>query len=470
MSPAPVLAGEMPALPSAFLAELRAAMGERITTAEAVRAHHGKDASFMPACPPQAVAYPLDIGEVQRIVAACSAHRVPLIPYGAGTSAEGHISALHGGISVNMGRMDRVLRVSPEDMDATVQAGVTRKQLNRHLRDTGLFFPIDPGGDASLGGMASTRASGTNAVRYGTMRDNVLSVRAVLPNGQEIRTARRARKSAAGLDLTGLFVGAGGALGVITEVTVRLHGIPEAVTAGACTFPSIRNAVQLVIEAVQSCIPVARAELMDELSLRAVNAYSGLDLALAPTLLLELHGSPASVADQAERLAALAAEHGGRMGGWVSSQEARDRLWQARHDAYFALLRQRPGSEGWPTDVCVPLSRLADCIEETLEDLKDCPLPVSIIGHVGDGNFHLLFPVDPSKPAELMLAERFNDRLVRRAIGMDGTCTGEHGIGCGKLDYMELEHGPAVAAMRAVKRAFDPDGIMNPGKGWPPVA
>lgn len=453
-------------LPSIFLDGLSELLGDRMTTSAAACAHHGKDASFMPAMPPQAVAYPLDTAEVQRIVGIAAAHRVPIIPYGTGTSAEGHISAVRGGVCVDMSRMNRILRVSADDLDATVEAGVTRKQLNRHLRDTGLFFPIDPGADASLAGMASTRASGTNAVRYGTMRDNVLSLRVVLPNGEDIRTARRARKSAAGLDLTALFVGAGGVLGIITEVTVRLQGIPETVLASICTFPSIRDAVDLVIAAVQSGIPIARAELMDAASIEAVNAYSNLDLVVAPTLLLELNGTTATVAAYAEQVTSLAADFQGTIGRWLASQEERDRLWQARHDAYFALLRQHPGAEGWPTDVCVPISRLAECIEATLDDLKTCPLPVSLIGHVGDGNFHLLFPVNPSQPEHLTIAKNFNHRLIRRALEMDGTCTGEHGVGCGKLEYMPLEHGPAIKVMQTIKQSLDPLGIMNPGKGW----
>lgn len=453
-------------LPTAFLGSLSELLGDRMTTSAVVCAHHGKDTSFIPAMPPQAVAFPLDTAEVQRIVGIAATHRVPIIPYGTGTSAEGHISAVRGGICVDMGRMNRILRVSPEDLDATVEAGVTRKQLNRHLRDTGLFFPIDPGADASLAGMASTRASGTNAVRYGTMRDNVLSLRVVLPDGKDIRTARRARKSSAGLDLTALFVGAGGVLGIITEVTVRLQGIPETVLATVCTFPSIHHAVDLVIAAVQASVPIARAELMDAASIQAVNAYSNLDLAVAPTLLLELNGTSATVAAYAKEVTSLAADFQGTIGQWLASQEERDRLWQARHDAYFAFLRQHPGAEGWPTDVCVPLSRLAECIEATLDDLKTCPLPVSLIGHVGDGNFHLLFPINPSQPEHLKIAKHFNHRLIRRALDMDGTCTGEHGVGCGKLEYMDLEHGPAVAVMQAIKKSLDPLGIMNPGKGW----
>ena len=457
------------ALPPSLLADMETLLADRFTTAAAACAHHGKDSSFMPAAPPQAVAYPLDTAEVRRVVEAAAAHRVPIIPYGTGTSAEGHISAVQGGICVDLSRMNRVLRVSSEDMDVTVEAGVTRKQLNRHLRDSGLFFPIDPGADASLGGMASTRASGTNTVRYGTMRDNVLSLRVVLPNGDDIQTARRARKSASGLDLTALFVGAGGTLGVVTEVTLRLHGMPETVMAAASTFPTIRDAVDMVIEVVQSGIPIARAELMDEKSIQALNAYSKLGLTVAPTLLLEVNGSPAMAAAQAEEITALAAEHHGSIGSWMEGQEARDRLWQARHDVFFSFLRQHPGGEGWPPDVCVPLSRRADCIEQTQDDLKSCPLPVSLLGHVGDGNFHLLFPIDPSKPEQLEIAKEYNDRLIRRAIGMDGTCTGEHGIGCGKLDYMELEHGRAVSLMSSIKQAVDPLGIMNPGKGWRPL-
>ena len=447
--------------------DLSGLLGDRLSTARIVREHHGKDTSFHPLCPPQAVVFPENEDEVCRIVRACLRHRTPIIPYGAGTPTEGHISALKGGVAVDMSRMNRILRVSPSDLDVTVEAGVTRKQLNNHLRDCGLFFPIDPGADATIGGMAATRASGTHAVRYGTMKENVLSLSVVLPNGERIRTARRARKSAAGYDLTSLFIGSAGTLGLITDVTLRLHGIPETVAAGVCGFPSLESAVATAIAVIQSGVPVARIELMDELSMRALNGYSRLDLPVAPTLIFELHGTAASVAEQSDLVAVLAGDNGGSTIEWRTRQEERNRLWQARHDIYFALLAQRPGAEGWPTDVCVPIASLADCIGETLSDLRSCSLPVAILGHVGDGNFHVLFAVDPTKPQELAEAKIFNDRMIRRAIAFDGTCTGEHGIGYGKLGYMDLEHGGAVSVMRALKQALDPNDVFNPGKVVP---
>jgi D-lactate dehydrogenase (cytochrome) len=450
-----------------LLGELSSLLGDRVSTAAAVREHHGKDITFHPLHAPQAVVFPRDNSEVCRIVRICARHRTPIIPFGTGTSAEGHICALHGGVTVDMSGMSRILRVSAADLDVTVEAGVTRKQLNRFLRDTGMFFPVDPGADASLGGMAATRASGTNAVRYGTMKENVLSLAVVLPSGELIRTARRARKSAAGYDLTGLFVGSAGTLGIITEVTLRLHGIPEEIAAGICSFPSLGDAVAATTELIQTGVPLARVELMDTLSMQAASARAKLDLPVAPALIFELHGTKAGVAEQAELAVAVAGEHGGGAIAWRTQHEERERIWQARHDVYFALLAQRSGSQGWPTDVCVPMSRLADCIDETLADLRSCSLPVAILGHVGDGNFHVIFAVDPAKPAELAEATAFNDRMIRRAIDMDGTCTGEHGIGYGKLAYMELEHGHAVEIMRSVKLSLDPLGLFNPGKVIP---
>jgi D-lactate dehydrogenase (cytochrome) len=456
-------------LEPALIEDLAGLLGDRLSTAQIVREHHGKDTSFHQLCPPQAVVFPEDEDEVCRIVQSCVLHGTPIIPYGAGTSTEGHISALHGGVAVDMSRMNRILRVSASDLDVTVEAGVTRKQLNNHLRDCGLFFPIDPGADATIGGMAATRASGTNAVRYGTMKENVLSLSVVLPNGERIRTARRARKSAAGYDLTSLFVGSAGTLGIITDITLRLHGIPEAIAAGVCGFPSLESAVATAIALIQGGVPVARIELMDELSMRALNGYSKLDLPVAPTLIFELHGTGASVAEQSELVATMARDQGGGTIDWQTRQEERNRLWQARHDIYFALLAQRPGAEGWPTDVCVPISRLADCIGETLSDLRSCSLPVAILGHVGDGNFHVLFAVDPAKQEEIAATKVLNDRMIRRAIGFDGTCTGEHGIGYGKLAYMELEHAGAVGVMRALKQALDPLDLFNPGKVVPNI-
>jgi D-lactate dehydrogenase (cytochrome) len=388
----------------------------------------------------------------------------PIVPFGTGTSLEGHVAALKGGVCIDLSQMNRVLRVGAEDLDVTVEAGVTRKQLNEHLRDTGLFFPIDPGADASLGGMAATRASGTNAVRYGTMRENVLALTVVLPDGTVIHTSRRARKSAAGYDLTRLFVGSEGTLGVITEVTLKLYGIPEAISAAVCAFPTIAAAVDTVILTIQSGIPVARIELLDEPQMEAINKYSKLDHKVAPTLFFEFHGTNAGVAEQVEQVKAIAGDYGGDDFRWASNHEERSKLWQARHDAYYAALALRPGSKGWPTDVCVPISRLAECIAETKADLAQSSIPSALAGHVGDGNFHLIFMIDPSRPEEIAEASRLNDRMVARALAMDGTCTGEHGIGYGKLDFLDAEHGEAVAVMGAIKRAIDPDNLMNPGK------
>ena len=398
------------------------------------------------------------------IVSLCAEYRTPVIAFGTGTSLEGHVAALRGGVCIDLSQMNRILRVNAEDLDVTVEAGVTRKQLNEYLRDTGLFFPIDPGADASLGGMAATRASGTNAVRYGTMRENVLSLTVVLADGRVIRTARRARKSAAGYDLTRLFVGSEGTLGVITEVTVRLYGIPEAISAAVCAFPTIAAAVDTVILTIQSGVPVARIELLDEAQIDAINKYSKLDHRIAPTLFFEFHGTTAGVAEQVDTVKAIAAEHGGDDFRWATNSEERSRLWQARHDAYYAALALRPGSKGWPTDVCVPISRLAECIAETKRDLAQSSIPSALAGHVGDGNFHLIFMIDPQSRKEIAEASRLNDRMVSRALAMEGTCTGEHGIGYGKIDFLSAEHGEAVSVMRSIKQALDPNDIMNPGK------
>jgi D-lactate dehydrogenase (cytochrome) len=401
---------------------------------------------------------------VAAVVGLCAAQRVPVIPFGTGTSLEGHVAALRGGVCLDLSQMNRVLRVSPEDLDCTVEAGVTRKQLNEHLRDTGLFFPIDPGADASLGGMTATRASGTNAVRYGTMRENVLALTVVLADGRVIRTARRARKSAAGYDLTRLFVGSEGTLGVITEVTLRLYGIPEAMMAAVCPFPSIDAAVDTVVATIQAGIPIARIELLDEATMASVNAFSKLDYAVAPTLFFEFHGTVRGVEEQVAQVKEFAAEQGGVEFRWAANSEERSKLWQARHDAYYAALALRPGAKGWATDVCVPISRLAECIAETKRDLDRSSVFAVLVGHVGDGNFHLAFILDPGKPEEIAEASRLNDRMVQRAIAMDGTCTGEHGVGYGKMDFLIAEHGEAVSVMRTLKQALDPDNIMNPGK------
>jgi D-lactate dehydrogenase (cytochrome) len=447
-----------------LLASLRQLLGDRLSTSAAVCAQHGKDESYHEAHAPDAVAFAQSTDEVADIVRLCARYKTPIVPFGTGTSLEGHVAALKGGICIDMSQMNKILRVGAEDLDATVEAGVTRKQLNEYLRDTGLFFPIDPGADASLGGMSATRASGTNAVRYGTMRENVLALTVVLPDGRVIHTSRRARKSAAGYDLTRLFVGSEGTLGVITEVTVRLYGIPEAISAAVCAFPTIAEAVDSVILIIQSGIPVARMELLDEPQMDAINKYSKLDHKVAPTLFFEFHGTTAGVAEQVELVKDIAAENGGEDFRWASSQEERSKLWQARHDAYYAALALRPGSKGWATDVCVPISRLAECIAETKIDLAQSSIPSALAGHVGDGNFHLIFMIDPNQPEEIAEASRLNDRMVTRALAMDGTCTGEHGVGYGKMDFLFAEHGEAVNVMASIKRAIDPDNLMNPGK------
>jgi D-lactate dehydrogenase (cytochrome) len=448
----------------AVIAALRARFGERLSTAAAVREQHGRDESYHTPAPPDAVVFAHSTEEVAEIVALCARHKTPVIPFGTGTSLEGHVAALAGGVSIDLSRMNRVLRVSAADLDCTVEAGVTRKQLNEHLRDTGLFFPIDPGADASLGGMTATRASGTNAVRYGTMRENVLALTVVLADGRIIRTARRARKSAAGYDLTRLFVGSEGTLGVITEVTLRLYGIPEAIMAAVCPFPSVEAAVDTVVATIQAGVPVARIELLDAKQMAAVNKYAKLDYTVAPTLFFEFHGTARGVEEQVAQVKEFAAEQGAADFRWATTPEARSKLWQARHDAYYAALALRPGSKGWATDVCVPISRLAECIAETKRDLDQSFVSAVLVGHVGDGNFHLAFMLDPEKPEELAEATRINDRMVERAIAMDGTCTGEHGVGYGKMDFLIAEHGEAVGVMRQLKKALDPDNIMNPGK------
>jgi D-lactate dehydrogenase (cytochrome) len=451
-------------LEPSLLDSLRQLLGDRLSTAAAVCAHHGRDESYHAPHAPDAVAFVHSTEEVVAIVKLCAEHKTPVIAFGRGTSLEGHVAALAGGVCIDMSQMNRILRVNVEDLDVLVEAGVTRKQLNKHLRDTGLFFPIDPGADASLGGMAATRASGTNAVRYGTMRENVLALTVVLADGRVIRTARRARKSAAGYDLTRLFVGSEGTLGVITELAVRLYGIPEAISAAVCAFPSIESAVDTVILTIQSGIPVARIELLDESQMAAINRYSKLDHKVAPTLFFEFHGTPAGVAEQSEIVKAIAGEHGADDFQWATTSEARSKLWQARHDAYYAALALRPGSKGFATDVCVPISRLAECISETKQDLAQSPVPSALVGHVGDGNFHLVFMIDPDRPEEVAEASRLNDRMVARALAMEGTSTGEHGVGYGKMEFLIAEHGEAVSVMRTIKKALDPDGILNPGK------
>jgi D-lactate dehydrogenase (cytochrome) len=446
------------------IASLQELLGDRLSRAAPVLEQHGKDASYHPCVPPDAVAFARSTEEVSEIVKLCARHKVPIIPFGTGTGMEGHVVALRGGVCIDTSRMNRILQVSTGDLDATVQAGVTHGQLNEHLRDTGLFFSVDPGADASIGGMAATRASGTNSVRYGTMRENVLSLKVVLPDGRVIRTGRRARKSAAGYDLTRLFVGSEGTLGVITEVTVRLYGIPSAISSAVCSFPSVEDAVNVVIKTIQLGVPVARIELADAVQMDAINKYSKLNLRVAPTLWLEFHGSEASVREQAETVQLIASGHGGADFSWATKQEDRRQLWRARHDVAYADKALREGAQLWATDVCVPISRLAECIIETQKDLAASFLPAPIVGHAGDGNFHVGFVIYPNEPKEMAEAERLNDRLVHRALSLDGTCTGEHGIGCGKMDFLIAEHGEAVNVMRAIKQAIDPDNIMNPGK------
>ncbi len=446
------------------VAELRALLGERLSTSDSVRDQHGHDESYHPTYPPDAVAFAETTEEVAEIVKLCARHRRPVIPFGTGTSLEGQVAALFGGISIDMSHMNQVLEVNAEDLDCQVQAGVTRKQLNTYLRDTGLFFPIDPGADASLGGMAATRASGTNAVRYGTMRENVLGLTVVLADGRVIHTGGRARKSAAGYDLTRLFVGSEGTLGVITEVRLRLYGIPEATLAAVCAFDDLEGAIDAVILTIQSGVPVSRIEFLDEVQMDALNRYSKMNFAVLPTLFFEFHGTERGIAEQAETVGGIVKEFGGGDFRWESKPEERNKLWQARYDAYYAALALRPGSKGWPTDVCVPISKLAECILETKRDIQESKLLAPIVGHVGDGNFHLTFIIDPDDADEMKRTQELNERMVMRALAVGGTCTGEHGIGTGKMQFLQAEHGEAVSVMRSLKLALDPDNLMNPGK------
>jgi D-lactate dehydrogenase (cytochrome) len=454
-----------PDLPADALAALAQQFGERLSVGPAVREQHGNTTTWVANQPPDAVVFPASTEEVQAIVRVCAAHGLPVIPFGTGTSLEGQVNAPFGGVSIDFRDMNRVLAVHPQDLDCVVEPGVTRKQLNAFLRDDGVFFPIDPGADASIGGMTATRASGTNAVRYGTMKDNVLALRAVLANGELITTSRRARKSAAGYDLTRLLVGSEGTLAVITEITLKLHGIPEAVAGGICPFPSVEAACETAIATIQSGIPVARIELLDALQVKAVNTYSNLTLPERPMLCLEFHGSPAGVAEQSARFGEIAADHGGGPFEWATKAEERTKLWQARHDAYWAALGLRPGAKAIASDVCVPISRLAECVIATQEDVAASRLIAPIVGHVGDGNFHLSILIDVTDADEIRRTEGLLERLVDRALAMEGTCTGEHGVGQGKMKYLKAEHGEAaLLAMRAVKTALDPQNIMNPGK------
>ena len=448
------------------ITELKQLLGERATDAAAVREHHSHGESYHPPAPPDVVCFPSSLEEVVAIVKVSAQHGLPIVPFGAGTSLEGHVQALRGGISIDLRDMNRVVRVSTEDLDATVEAGVTRTQLNKALRNTGLQFPVDPGADATIGGMTATRASGTTAVRYGTMRENVLGLTAVLADARVVKTGTRARKSAAGYDLTRLFVGSEGTLGVITDVTVRLHPIPEAVAAAVCAFETIKGAVDTVIATIQLGVPVARIELLDDVQVDAVNRYSKTSYAVADTLFFEFHGdSERDVTEQSRIVESLAAERGGRGFQWATRLEDRERLWHARHNVHFASLALRPGCRSMATDVCVPISQLADCVLQTKADHANAPFPVCLVGHAGDGNFHVIYLIDPAKPAEIDEARRLNERMVARALAMGGTCTGEHGVGYGKMKFLAAEHGEnGVDVMRTIKRALDPDNRMNPGK------
>ena len=450
---------------AAVIAALAVRYGNRLATSRALREQHGHTTTWIENQPPDAVVFPQSTEEVQEIVRLCAAHHVPVIGFGQGTSLEGQVNAPGGGICLDFRDMNRVLAVHAEDLDCVIEPGITRKQLNENLRDTGLFFPIDPGADASLGGMAATRASGTNAVRYGTMKDNVLALKAVLANGEVISTGHRAKKSSAGYDLARLMIGSEGTLGIITELTLRLAGIPEAISSGICPFPSVEAACNATILTIQTGIPVARIELLDEMQVKASNAYSKLTLPETPMLFLEFHGSETSVAEQSQRFGEIAAEVGGGPFDWATKAEDRSRLWQARHDAYWAVMGMRPGIRALSTDVCVPISRLAECVTQSQRDLKESRLVAPVVGHVGDGNFHMLLLIDHNDADEIARAKAFLERLADRALAMDGTCTGEHGIGQGKMQYMPAEHGErTLDVMRAIKRALDPLDIMNPGK------
>ncbi len=447
------------------IAELEAAFGNRVVTSQAVREQHANTTTWVAGEPPDAVVYPQSADDVQQIVRICARHRAPVIAFGTGTSFEGHVNAPYGGVSIDLKDMNRIIAIHPQDFDCVVEPGVTRKQLNDYLRDQGLFFPVDPGADASLGGMCSTRASGTTAVRYGTMKDNVLALKVVRPDGELMTTSRRARKSSAGYDLTRLMVGAEGTLGIITELTLKLHGLPEATASAVCRFPSIQAACDAAITAIQTGIPIARVELLDEIQVKVCNTYSKLGLPEEPTLFLEFHGTQASVTEQSERFGDIAREYGAGSFEWSARPEDRTRLWQARHDIFWALRGYRAGAKVVVTDVCVPISRLAECVTETKRDAETSGIIAPIVGHVGDGNFHASVMVMMEDPEEVAAAKAFVDRVAERALAMEGTCTGEHGIGEGKKHLLEPEHGAAaIDVMRAIKRALDPDNIMNPGK------
>jgi D-lactate dehydrogenase (cytochrome) len=452
-------------VPPALIEALKARFGAQCSTALAVREQHGRDESSFEVPPPAAVVFAESTKDVADAVRLASEHETPVIPFGVGSSLEGHLLAIQGGISVDVSRMNQVLAVNPEDLTVTVQPGVTRKQLNEEIKSTGLFFPIDPGADASIGGMSATRASGTNAVRYGTMRENVLALEVVTANGDVIRTGTRAKKSSAGYDLTRLFVGSEGTLGVITEITVKLYPIPEAISAAICSFPSIEAAVRATIQIIQLGVPIARVELIDDNSVRMVNAHSKLTLREEPMLLMEFHGSPAGVQEQAETVQEIAAEFGGKAFEWAATPEERTRLWTARHNAYFAAVQSRPGCRVISTDTCVPISRLADCLLDSVAEADASGIPYFLVGHVGDGNFHFGYLLDPNNPQERVVAEDLNHKLVARALRLGGTCTGEHGVGLHKMEFLVEETGAgAVQMMRTIKQALDPKNIMNPGK------
>jgi len=455
---------ERAALPRSFLDSLEAIFAGRLHLGHAMRLQHGESESHFETVLPDAVVFAHSTEEVVALVKLCNQHDVPVVPFGAGTSIEGNTTPVRGGVCLDLSEMNAILAVNADDLDCTVQAGVRREQLNEALRHSGLFFPIDPGANATIGGMASTRASGTNAVRYGTMREAILSLRVVTPDGRDIRTSRRARKSAAGYDITRLMIGSEGTLGVITEITLRLHGIPEAISAAVCSFETLAGAVDTVVQTIQLGVPIARVEILDDMQMRAINRWSKLDYPELTTLFFEFHGTEASVAEQAETVRELASANGGGEFRWSNLPEERSKLWEARHQAYYAALGLRKGSVGWPTDVCVPISRLAECIGETKRDLEGASMPATILGHVGDGNFHVVFVLDPDSKEEAAEAEHLNRRLVERALAMDGTCTGEHGIGLGKQDWLIAELGETVDLMRTIKRALDPKNLFNPGK------
>lgn len=450
--------------PTALLNALRERFGERCSASQAIRDHHGKDESHFAPAAPDAVVYPTSTEDVAAAVKLCAAYDTPMIAFGAGSSVEGNVLAIVGGVCIDLTMMDRLVALNNDDLDCVVEAGLTRKTLNTLIRDSGLFFPLDPGADATLGGMAATRASGTNAVRYGTMRENVLGLTVVLADGSIVKTGTRARKSSAGYDLTRLFVGSEGTLGVITEVTLRLHPQPEALSAAVCAFPTVRAAVETVIQTIQLGVPIARCELLNRSAVRAIIAHGKITLADSPMVFFEFHGTQASAKEQAETVESIATEHGGMGFEWSTTPEDRTRLWQARHDAYFATIALRPGGRVFSTDACVPISRLADCIDATEADLERSALPSILVGHVGDGNFHVGINHDPNSASELAECEAINNRLIERTLAMGGTCTGEHGIGFGKLDFLEAEHPSGVPVMRAIKQSLDPRNLMNPGK------